>query len=175
MVRTCHGQRDRRGPNSIERRKTVLDLTTSSSFARDASIIGVPFPLLFVTVSYCTAQAVLNTAVVHPCRDALVPMFFALGGFLVAGSLERNRLLSVFFGLRVLRFFPALATDVLLSSLIIGPALTTYTLSAYAADPRFSSYFLNVLGSVHFSLPGVFGNKSKSKSKWPVVDRACTT
>ncbi|MGD9922353.1 MAG: acyltransferase family protein [Pseudorhodoplanes sp.] len=38
----------------------------------------------------------------------LVPMFFAVSGFLVAGSLDRARLLSTFLGLRALRIYPAL-------------------------------------------------------------------
>jgi Acyltransferase family len=55
----------------------------------------------------------------------LLPMFFALSGFLVAGSLERSNTLVTFLGLRVFRIMPALTVEVLLSALVLGPMLTT--------------------------------------------------
>ncbi len=39
----------------------------------------------------------------------VLPVFFALSGFLVAGSLDRCPTLVSFFGLRVLRIVPALS------------------------------------------------------------------
>ncbi len=95
------------------------------------------------------------------CRPfilALLPMFFALSGFLVAGSLERCKTLITFLGLRILRIFPALACDTLLSALVLGPALTTIPLSMYFNDPQFYSYFLNIIGDIHYNLPGIFPN-----------------
>jgi peptidoglycan/LPS O-acetylase OafA/YrhL len=87
---------------------------------------------------------------------ALVPMFFALSGFLVAGSLERSRHLLTFLGLRALRIVPALAGEVVLSALILGPLLTTYSLHDYFTDPRFFVYFRNIVGDIHYQLPGLF-------------------
>ena len=86
----------------------------------------------------------------------LLPMFFALSGFLVAGSLERSNTLITFFGLRVFRIMPALTVEVLLSALILGPLLTTVTRTDYFFNPEFWSYFLNVIGDIHYYLPGVF-------------------
>ena len=86
----------------------------------------------------------------------LLPMFFALSGFLVAGSLDRCRTLVSFFGLRVLRIVPALAVEVTLSALIFGPLLTSLPLREYFGSPVFFSYFLNMLGDIHFLLPGLF-------------------
>lgn len=88
--------------------------------------------------------------------EAILPMFFALSGFLVAGSLERAKSIAVFLGLRVLRIFPALAVDTLFCALILGPLLTTFALTSYFTDGMFWSYFLNILGIIHFNLPGVF-------------------
>jgi peptidoglycan/LPS O-acetylase OafA/YrhL len=85
----------------------------------------------------------------------MVPMFFALSGFLVAGSLERNTL-PVFLGLRALRIIPALAAEVCLSALILGPLLTTYATRQYFRDSKFSAYFLNIVADIHYLLPGVF-------------------
>ena len=86
----------------------------------------------------------------------ILPMFFALSGFLVAGSLERNKSLVSFLGLRVIRLAPALALEVTLSALILGPALTTLSRAAYFHSPLFRSYFLNMFGYIHYHLPGVF-------------------
>lgn len=86
----------------------------------------------------------------------VLPMFFALSGFLVAGSLDRCPTLVSFYGLRVLRIVPALAVEVTLSALLFGPMLTSYAVDAYFGDPRFAHYFLNMVGDIHYVLPGLF-------------------
>jgi peptidoglycan/LPS O-acetylase OafA/YrhL len=86
----------------------------------------------------------------------IVPMFFALSGFLIAGSFERSKSLFVFFGLRIFRIVPALAVEVLISALILGPLLTDYSFARYVSAPEFRVYFLNMLGEIHYVLPGVF-------------------
>ncbi|MDB5459531.1 MAG: acyltransferase family protein [Caulobacteraceae bacterium] len=91
-----------------------------------------------------------------PFIRLLLPAFFALSGFLVASSLERSKTLISFLGLRVIRIYPALAVETLLSAFILGPLATTFTLGAYFTSPLFFSYLLNVLGDVHYALPGVF-------------------
>jgi len=87
----------------------------------------------------------------------LVPMFFALSGFLVAGSSMRlsakNFLLN-----RVARIVPALAADIVFAALLIGPLVTTLPARLYFTDAGFFRYFLNIVGWIHFSLPGVFEN-----------------
>ncbi|MET3911287.1 peptidoglycan/LPS O-acetylase OafA/YrhL [Bradyrhizobium sp. S3.3.6] len=85
----------------------------------------------------------------------VIPAFFALSGFLVAGSLERNDLPS-FVTLRVIRIFPALTAEVLISAILIGPIFTDLALAQYFTDPDFFRYFLNMIGYIHFHLPGVF-------------------
>jgi peptidoglycan/LPS O-acetylase OafA/YrhL len=88
----------------------------------------------------------------------LLPMFFALSGFLVSGSLERSNTLVTFLGLRVFRIMPALTVEVFLSALVLGPLLTTMPLQHYYSSPKFRLYFLNVLGDIHYNLPGVFSS-----------------
>ena len=64
--------------------------------------------------------ALYRTAWSGPFRFLLaiiLPMFFALSGFLVAGSLERTRV-HQFVVLRALRLVPALAVEVTLSALL---------------------------------------------------------
>lgn len=88
--------------------------------------------------------------------NAILPLFFGLSGFLVAGSLERVRDLRVFLTFRALRIFPALTVEVFLSALVLGPLLTSAALGAYFGDPLFARYLANAAGLVSFRLPGVF-------------------
>ena len=88
--------------------------------------------------------------------EPILPMFFALSGFLVAGSLFRCRSLIGFAGLRILRIVPALTVEVGLSALLLGPVLTDLPIGGYLSAPEFRSYFLNVAGFIHYHLPGVF-------------------
>jgi peptidoglycan/LPS O-acetylase OafA/YrhL len=86
----------------------------------------------------------------------VLPMFFALSGFLVAGSLVRTSTLLQFLGLRAIRIYPALAVEVALSALLLGPLLTTVPLAHYFGSQEFALYLLNVTGHIHYLLPGVF-------------------
>src|SRR5260370_7111914 len=86
---------------------------------------------------------------------ALVPMFFVLSGFLVAGS--GMRLSTKNFVLnRASRIVPALFADIVFAALLIGPLATTLPVNLYFTGPTFFTYFLNIAGWVHYSLPGVF-------------------
>jgi peptidoglycan/LPS O-acetylase OafA/YrhL len=86
----------------------------------------------------------------------LLPMFFALSGFLVAGSLCRTSTLIQFLGLRVIRIYPALCVEVLVSALLIGPFLTSVSLFEYFTSPLFYLYLVNATGHIHYLLPGLF-------------------
>lgn len=88
-------------------------------------------------------------------KFAVLPCFFGLSGFLVAGSAFRLSL-GEFLTNRAFRIVPALTVDVILSALVLGPIFTTATLHEYFSDRRFWTYFENVLGLIHFKLPGVF-------------------
>lgn len=86
----------------------------------------------------------------------ILALFFALSGFLVTASLQRCKSLISFLGLRVLRIGPALAVETTLSAVIIGSVFTELPLAQYVADPKFHAYFLNIVGDIHYELPGVF-------------------
>ena len=85
----------------------------------------------------------------------VVPMFFVLSGFLVTQSAlrlsRRDYLLN-----RIARIVPALAVDIVLCALLIGPLFTVLPLGDYLRAPEFARYFLNIVGWVHYFLPGVF-------------------
>lgn len=87
---------------------------------------------------------------------AIVPMFFALSGFLVAGSFERCKTLVMFISLRVIRIYPALMVEVALSCFVLGATFTTLSLGDYFSHPVTHQYMLNALGEIHYRLPGVF-------------------
>lgn len=86
---------------------------------------------------------------------AILPMFFALSGFLVTGSALRLPLKQYVLN-RVFRIVPALGVDIGLSALVLGPLFTAFTLAAYFSGHQFWIYFLNIVGFVHYQLPGVF-------------------
>jgi peptidoglycan/LPS O-acetylase OafA/YrhL len=110
-----------------------------------------------VVTSYGDAvQVAVSSTPARPLVAVLLPAFFTLSGFLVAGSLERCKTIGTFVGLRALRIYPALAVESLIAALILGPLMTTKPLGAYFADPVFHRYFMNILGDPQFMLPGVF-------------------
>lgn len=86
----------------------------------------------------------------------ILPMFFSLSGFLVAGSYFRSKNILEFLLARIFRIFPALAVETALSALSLGTLVTVLPLSAYFQDPVFFRYFRNLYGQVQFHLPGVF-------------------
>ena len=94
----------------------------------------------------------------HPVVDMIVPAFFALSGFLVAGSAIRVRNVRTFIAFRALRILPALCVEITVSALVLGPLVTNLPLRDYYQDPLFARYFLNVIGWIHYQLPGVFLN-----------------
>ncbi len=101
----------------------------------------------------------------------ILPMFFALSGYLVSGSLVRTRSIHEFLTLRAIRIMPALAVEVVLSAFLIGAAFTTLPLREYFASPMFHHYFLNIIGDIHFYLPGVFEDnpmKRVNGSLWTI-------
>lgn len=87
---------------------------------------------------------------------AVLPMFFALSGFLVSGSVIRSKTILEFILLRALRIVPALLVEILLSALVLGPLFTMRPLAVYFSGHEFWQYLLNVIGWIHYFLPGVF-------------------
>lgn len=139
-----------------------LDAAAGHPTGFDALRIGLAVCILCFHSVYASYGIPADLALwAGPWRGVLslfLPMFFALSGFLVCGSLERTKKLHHFFGLRAIRIVPALAVETLLCAMILGPMLTTLSLSEYFAHPDFSRYFLNIIGVIHYELPGMFEN-----------------
>lgn len=102
-------------------------------------------------------QSVWTSPVGRPFM-AIMPVFFALSGFLVAGSAQRMASVTPFILSRGLRIFPALITEVVLSALLIGGLFTTIPLVKFYSDSMFFQYFGSLIGKVAPQLPGVFAN-----------------
>ena len=125
--------------------------------------VGLSLAILFwhsFGISYGIAwtRSDPTVAMLRPLLAMMLPMFFALSGFLVMGSALRINDLRTFITFRVLRILPALAAEISLSALILGPLVTVLPLSAYFADPRFFEYFGSLIGRVKYVLPGLFVN-----------------
>ncbi|OJF95075.1 acyltransferase family protein [Pararhizobium antarcticum] len=118
--------------------------------------IALAFSIVFYHVLTNSGHwALAHGPVLWFLEYSLVPMFFALSGFLITGSAQRLSLENFLLN-RALRIVPALAVDILVCAFIIGPAVTTLSLGDYFTDAGFYSYMLNIIGLVHFQLPGVF-------------------
>lgn len=85
----------------------------------------------------------------------ILASFFALSGFLIAGSALRLSLGNFLLN-RGLRIVPALAVEIGLSAFILGPIFTTLPLGQYFTDSGTWHYFTNIIGWVNYVLPGVF-------------------
>jgi peptidoglycan/LPS O-acetylase OafA/YrhL len=84
-----------------------------------------------------------------------VQVFFVMSGFLVTPGLARSGDIIDYGVNRALRIFPALFVVVLFSVMLLGPLLSTLSLSAYFSNPKLYLYFKNLTTlSVH-GLPGV--------------------
>lgn len=93
-----------------------------------------------------------------------VDCFFAISGFLVAASFVRQGLVG-FIVARALRIYPALIMCVLLTTFVMGPAVTTLPLDEYLTHSQTWQYLrtMTLWPRVYHYLPGVFENQPFSK------------
>ena len=85
-----------------------------------------------------------------------VTIFFFLSGWLVWASWERDPHAWRFFLRRSLRIFPGLWVVCLLSIFLLGPLVTTLSLSDYFGSAVTWRYFWTALFLTPYVLPGVF-------------------
>jgi peptidoglycan/LPS O-acetylase OafA/YrhL len=87
-----------------------------------------------------------------------VAVFFAISGFLIAASFAR-RPLAAFVAQRARRIMPGLAMAILLSVLVLGPAVTTLPPARYFRATETWRYLLGIVFHFGNRLPGVFGGQ----------------
>src|ERR1700735_5709280 len=112
---------------------------------------GFDFLRIFLAVSVLATHSVLITqGNIHFFESkpytllywVVLPLFFALSGFLITGSAMRLRLKDFLLN-RGMRIVPALAVDICVAALIIGPIFTTLPLRQYFTRYEFYAYFAN--------------------------------
>ena len=92
----------------------------------------------------------------RPIHTLGVCIFFSLSGYLIAMSWQRDPDMWRFLTRRALRILPALVVVVLVTALLLGPAVTEMPARDYFSSPDFFRYFLNLVLYVRLGLPGVF-------------------
>lgn len=85
----------------------------------------------------------------------ILSIFFALSGFLIAGSAGRLKL-NDFLLNRGLRIFPALAIEVIFSAFILGIFFTNLSFKDYISNGQTWQYLTNIIALINYHLPGVF-------------------
>lgn len=83
-------------------------------------------------------------------------IFFAISGFLVAQSWQRDPNVVRFAHRRLLRIWPGMLCVLVLCALVLGPAVTTLPLKEYFSNSLTWTYFKTLLFQVQPFLPGVF-------------------
>jgi peptidoglycan/LPS O-acetylase OafA/YrhL len=102
-----------------------------------------------------------------------VLVFFAISGYLVAGSWQNDPHLGRFAARRLLRIWPGLAVACLLVALVLGPMVSELGARDYYRSPLLREY-LELLGLWQFKaqLPGVFAHNpiagSANGSLWTI-------
>lgn len=88
-----------------------------------------------------------------------VVIFFVISGYLITKSWHRNPSTSNFFWNRFLRIVPGLLGVALFTIFLLGPFVTTLSVSNYFQDPATWNYLsiITIFGVV-YTLPGVFIN-----------------
>jgi peptidoglycan/LPS O-acetylase OafA/YrhL len=145
------------GDTVAGRYKRIGGFTSGFDYLRIGLAVGVVLQHSIITTDRPLGSAIFG-GWTRPLLAFILPMFFALSGFLVAASLLKKPSIPSFMALRFVRLVPALAVEVLLSALILGPLITTLPLHAYFSGAEFWKYFLNIVGDIHFTLPGVFAH-----------------
>lgn len=96
----------------------------------------------------------------HGIATVGVLIFFALSGYLITQSWERDPAYISFLVKRSLRIFPALGLCVLLTALALGPVLTTLPVGEYFSHPGTQDYLWNIVLFPTYFLPGLFTNNT---------------
>lgn len=83
-------------------------------------------------------------------------IFFAISGYLISMSWDKDPSIKRFFIRRSLRIFPALIVVTLVCVFILGPIMTTWGLKEYFTSWYIVLYLKNIFLYISYYLPGVF-------------------
>lgn len=95
----------------------------------------------------------------NPIHSLGVATFFVIGGYLITHSWTKDANWVRYLVKRCFRIFPALIFCVLVTTLIIGPLVTTLpNIKDYFSNILTLTYLRNCLLQISYALPGVFEN-----------------
>lgn len=95
----------------------------------------------------------------YPLQTIGVIIFFVISGYLITASWSRTKNPLTYAVARCLRIFPALILVVLVTALVLGPAVSGLSRHDYFANPWTTQYVVdNLKLRVMFELPGVWGD-----------------
>lgn len=97
-----------------------------------------------------------------PLHTLGVAVFFAVSGYLVGGSWQRDPSVARFLWHRVLRILPGLAALVVLTVVVVGPLLSNLAVGDYFARAQTWGYLGNAVLVTSFDLPGVFADHERT-------------
>lgn len=103
----------------------------------------------------------------HYSGHIVVNIFFLVSGFLVTGSLMRQRNPLNFFKLRALRLVPGYSVNVALLALVLGTVMTALPVRDYLRSPDVWAYIvknLHLSSDMAWNLPGVFEQNAKTST-----------
>jgi len=89
--------------------------------------------------------------------EVAVNAFFVISGFLVTGSLVKRGVLEYVIS-RILRVYPGLFVNIVLTILVTGLIATTVSFTDFFTDPQTGEFFLNttLVTKIQWYLPGTF-------------------
>ena len=93
-----------------------------------------------------------------------VYLFFAISGYLIAGSWETVPRISRFFRHRILRIFPALIAVILITVFVIGPFASSLGATRYFRSGETWNYLQGLVLLAQYELPGVFTAASHART-----------
>lgn len=96
-----------------------------------------------------------NTVLSHSLG---VYIFFAISGYLISMSWDKDPSLFRYFIRRSIRIFPALIVCTLLTVFVFGPIFTRLTIGEYFTNYAILVYIKNIFLHISYYLPGVFEN-----------------
>ncbi len=100
-----------------------------------------------------------------------VGVFFVISGFLITMSWVRKPVASSFGVRRFTRIYPAFFVVVVLAAFVLGPVVTSLSLSEYFSGRPLEYTVHNLLLDITYTLPGVFDsnpNKAVNGSLWTI-------
>ncbi len=97
-------------------------------------------------------------------------IFFTISGFLVSKSLDQTISVKSFLFKRLLRVWPGLTVNILLTIMVTGLFFTSLRFSTFLMDPQTIKFLLINISLVKavLWLPGAFGGRPVNISLWTI-------